>query len=102
MFHANRQRVQGWIVTIDNKACFVQDQLTKIAKGSAEEALSPTYERESCGPARSGALDSKHSAKPGQRNALEHDDLRNASSPYKGHKCEPKVLTTMSHGERGH
>jgi len=102
VFHANRQRVQGWIVTIDNKAYFVQDQLTKTAKGSAEEALSPTYERESCGPTRSEALGSKHSAKPGQRNAVEHDDLRNVSSPYSGHKCELKVRTTMSHGERGH
>ena len=53
VFHANRQRVQGWIVMLDGKSQFVPtytynlESPAPITKGSADKALRPTNERES-------------------------------------------------------
>ena len=54
VFHANRQRVQGWIVMLDNKPQFVPEFVCnspEIVRDAATywTALSPTYERESKG-----------------------------------------------------
>ena len=58
VYHANRQRVQGWVVMLDDKPQFVLDKIcaSETTEDSAERrpALSPTYERESKDIARAG------------------------------------------------